>query len=119
MDKLTSPTRIHQILHQYDLHFNKRYGQNFLIDSNIVERIVAAGNVSKSDTVLEVGPGIGTMTQVLCEKAGQVITVEIDGKLIPVLQDTLSEYDNVKVIHGDILKVIKDSEFGILNRSGT
>lgn len=113
MEKLTSPTTINRLLRRYDLHFNKRFGQNFLIDSNVVQKIVEAGNVTKADTVLEVGPGIGTMTQALCESAGRVITVEIDKKLIPVLNETLAEYDNVTVINDDILNVIRNSGFGI------
>lgn len=104
MEKLTSPKVIEGILNKYDLHFNKRYGQNFLIDENIVRKIVEAGNVHKSDTVLEVGPGIGTMTQVLAEAAGKVYSVEIDKKLIPVLAETLEDYDNVEIVQGDILK---------------
>ena len=104
MEKLTSPKVIEGILNKYDLHFNKRYGQNFLIDENIVRKIVEAGNVHKNDTVLEIGPGIGTMTQVLAEAAGKVYSVEIDKKLIPVLAKTLEDCNNVEIIQGDILK---------------
>ena len=104
MEKLTSPKTIEAILNRYDLHFNKRFGQNFLIDDNIVRKIVEAGAVTKDDVVLEIGPGIGTMTRVLSEYAKKVYTVEIDKKLIPVLSETLSDCDNVTVIEGDILK---------------
>lgn len=104
MEKLTSPRVIESLLKKYDLHFNKRFGQNFLIDENIVQKIVKAGDVSESDLVLEIGPGIGTMTQVLSDHAGKVITVEIDKKLIPVLHETLNECDNVEIVQGDILK---------------
>ncbi len=104
MDKLTSPKTIEGLLRRYDLHFNKRYGQNFLIDANVVEKIVAAGQITKEDVVVEVGPGIGTMTQVLASQAHRVYTVEIDKKLIPVLGETLADYPNVTVVEGDILK---------------
>ncbi|SEA64803.1 dimethyladenosine transferase [Eubacterium aggregans] len=104
MEKLTSPRTIEGLLKKYDLHFNKRFGQNFLIDANMVEKIVAAGQLTKEDIVLEVGPGIGTMTQVLAREAGKVYAVEIDKKLIPVLEETLADCPNVSVICGDILK---------------
>ncbi|MDO4288672.1 MAG: 16S rRNA (adenine(1518)-N(6)/adenine(1519)-N(6))-dimethyltransferase RsmA [Eubacterium sp.] len=104
MEKLTSPKTIEAILNRYGLHFNKRFGQNFLIDDNIVNKIVEAGQVTKDDVVLEIGPGIGTMTRVLSEHAGKVYTVEIDKKLIPVLRETLADCDNVTVVEGDILK---------------
>ena len=87
------------------MHFKKKFGQNFLIDSNVLENIVEAAGITKDDFVLEIGPGIGTMTQYLCESARQVLAVEIDKMLIPILEDTLSEYDNVEVINQDVLKV--------------
>ena len=87
------------------LIFKKKYGQNFLIDSNILEKIVSCANISKDDIVLEIGPGIGTLTQYLCEEAKAVIAVEIDKNLIPILNDTLKEYDNVSIINEDILKL--------------
>lgn len=103
---LGSPTNTIKILEKYRFSFQKKYGQNFLIDSNIVKKIVQEAGVKKDDVVLEIGPGIGTMTQILCENAREVIAVEIDKKLIPILtQDTLSFYDNVTVIHDDILKL--------------
>ena len=93
------------ILDKYKFNFQKRFGQNFLIDAHILDKIVSGAEVTKEDTVLEIGPGIGTMTQYLCERAGKVIAVEIDKALIPILNDTLSEYDNVMVINDDILKL--------------
>ena len=90
---------------KYNFNFQKRFGQNFLIDSHILEKIVESAEITKEDCVLEIGPGIGTMTQYLAESAGQVIAVEIDKSLIPILEDTLSPYDNVTVINEDILKV--------------
>ena len=93
------------ILDKYKFNFQKRFGQNFLIDAHILDKIVSGAEVTKEDTVLEIGPGIGTMTQYLCERAGKVIAVEIDKALIPILNDTLSEYDNVMVINEDILKL--------------
>ena len=103
--KLSSPAATAAILEKYKFHFQKKYGQNFLIDANIVNKIVEAAAITKEDCVIEIGPGIGTLTQYLAEAAGSVIAVEIDNNLIPILEDTLSEYPNASVIHGDILKV--------------
>lgn len=105
MPTLGNPTGTIEILKKYQFNFQKRYGQNFLIDSHILEKIVESAEITKDDCVLEIGPGIGTMTQYLAESAGQVIAVEIDQSLIPILADTLSDYDNVTVINEDILKV--------------
>ena len=102
---LSNPTNTLAIIKKYDFVFQKKYGQNFLIDDNIVEKIVREAGVTKDDFVLEIGPGIGTMTQVLCAHAREVAAVEIDDNLIPILKETLAEYDNVTVIHNDILKV--------------
>lgn len=93
------------VLEKYGFSFQKKYGQNFLIDTNILEGIIKGADITKDDCVLEIGPGIGTMTQYLCESAGFVIAVEIDKNLIPILSDTLSEYDNKIVINEDVLKV--------------
>lgn len=93
------------VINRYEFAFQKKFGQNFLIDQGIVEKIVREAGVTKDDFVLEIGPGIGTMTQILCENAREVAAVEIDRKLIPILNDTLSEYDNVTIINDDILKV--------------
>lgn len=105
MAYLGSPKATLEVINKYGFAFQKRFGQNFLIDSNILENIVSAANITKEDFVLEIGPGIGTMTQYLCENAREVVAVEIDKSLIPILQDTLSEYDNVEVINEDVLKV--------------
>ena len=94
-----------EILEKYQFHFQKKFGQNFLIDGNILEKIVNAARITEEDCVLEIGPGIGTMTQYLADRAKSVIAVEVDKNLIPVLRDTLSSYQNVKVINEDILKV--------------
>lgn len=105
MAYLGNPGATKEIINKYCFAFQKKYGQNFLIDSNILENIVAAAEITKEDFVLEIGPGIGTMTQYLCESARQVVAVEIDKMLIPILEDTLSEYDNVDIINEDVLKV--------------
>ena len=105
MADLANPTRTIEVLNKYGFHFQKRFGQNFLIDSHILEKIMDGAEVTEEDCVLEIGPGIGTMTQYLAEHAREVIAVEIDKALIPVLEDTLSAYDNVTVINEDILKV--------------
>lgn len=102
---LSSPSETKFIIQKYGFTFQKKYGQNFLIDSSILDKIIDSAGITKDDCVLEIGPGIGTMTQRLCEAAGKVIAVEIDDKLIPILADTLQMYDNVEVIHNDILKV--------------
>lgn len=105
MQHLGNPTSTLEVIRKYDFAFQKKFGQNFLIDGNIVEKIVRKAGVTKDDFVLEIGPGIGTMTQILCENAREVAAVEIDDNLIEILKDTLSAYDNVQVIHQDILKV--------------
>lgn len=104
MATLGNPQETIKILQKHDIHFQKKFGQNFLVDPHVLEKIVEAAGVGENDFVLEVGPGIGTMTQYLCERARQVLAVEIDKKLIPVLGETLSPYSNVEVICGDILK---------------
>ena len=105
MADLGQPQNTIAILKKYDFTFQKKFGQNFLIDTHVLEKIVDAASIGKDDLVLEIGPGIGTVTQYLCEAARQVIAVEIDRKLIKILRDTLSAYDNVEVINEDILKV--------------
>lgn len=105
MAYLGNPARTVAVLEKHGFQFQKKYGQNFLIDTHILEKIIDAAEITKEDMVLEIGPGIGTMTQYLCEAAREVVAVEIDDNLIPVLQDTLSEYDNVTVLNQDILKV--------------
>ena len=105
MADLGQPQNTIAILKKYDFTFQKKFGQNFLIDTHVLQKIVDAADIGKDDLVLEIGPGIGTVTQYLCEAARQVIAVEIDRKLIKILRDTLSAYDNVEVINEDILKV--------------
>lgn len=105
MPTLGNPTGTIEILKKYQFNFQKRFGQNFLIDSHILEKIIEASEITREDCVLEIGPGIGTMTQYLAESAGRVIAVEIDQSLIPILSDTLSPYENVTVINEDILKL--------------
>ena len=102
---LATPAATLAILRKYDLHTQKKYGQNFLIDAHIPEKIVEAAAVTAEDCILEIGPGIGTLTQFLAERAGRVVAVEIDTKLIPVLQETLAAYDNVTILNRDILQV--------------
>ena len=102
---LGNPKNTIEIIQKYEFMFQKKFGQNFLIDSNVLESIIRGAEITKDDFVLEIGPGIGTMTQYLCEAARQVVAVEIDKMLIPILEDTLSEYDNVEVINQDVLKV--------------
>lgn len=105
MASLGTPGNTIEVLKKYNFNFQKKYGQNFLIDTHILEKIIASAGVTKEDCVLEIGPGIGTMTQYLAEHAREVVAVEIDKALIPILEDTLSAYDNVTVINEDILKV--------------
>jgi len=105
MAYLGNPTNTIKVLDKYGFNFQKKFGQNFLIDAHVLEKIIDAAEITKDDCVLEIGPGIGTMTQYLCERAGQVVAVEIDKNLIPILEDTLSEYDNITIINDDVLKV--------------
>ncbi len=105
MASLGIPANTIAVLQKYNFNFQKKFGQNFLIDTRVLENIIEESNIMSTDCVLEIGPGIGTMTQYLAENARHVIAVEIDKALIPILQDTLSEYDNVTVINDDILKV--------------
>lgn len=105
MEKLSNPQVTIDIIKKYDFAFQKKYGQNFLIDAHVIEKIIRAADITKDDMVLEIGPGIGTMTQYLAESAGKVFAVEIDKKLIPILEETLADYDNVTVINEDILKL--------------
>lgn len=105
MPTLGNPQKTIEIIQKYEFAFQKKFGQNFLIDTHVLDKIIAAAGVTKEDCVLEIGPGIGTMTQYLAESARHVVAVEIDSNLIPILNETLADYDNVTVIHGDILKV--------------
>ena len=105
MATLGIPQNTIEVLQKYNFNFQKKFGQNFLIDTHVLEKIIEESGITKDDFVLEIGPGIGTMTQYLCENAREVAAVEIDKNLIPILADTLSAYDNVEVINDDILNV--------------
>ena len=105
MATLGIPANTIAVLQKYNFNFQKKFGQNFLIDTHVLDKIIEESRITKDDFVLEIGPGIGTMTQYLCENAREVAAVEIDKNLIPILADTLSAYDNVEVINDDILKV--------------
>ena len=105
MANLGNPKNTIEVLQKYNFNFQKKFGQNFLIDTHVLDKIIRESGITKEDCVLEIGPGIGTMTQYLAENAREVVAVEIDDHLIPILEDTLSAYDNVTVIHDDILKV--------------
>jgi len=105
MEKLSNPQKTIEIIQKYEFAFQKKFGQNFLIDGHVLNKIIAAAEITKDDFVLEIGPGIGTMTQYLAEAAGKVMAVEIDRMLIPILQETLSEYENVEILNEDVLKV--------------
>lgn len=104
-EKLRNPKNTIEVIQKYQFAFQKKFGQNFLIDPHVLDKIIGAAGVTKEDMVLEIGPGIGTMTQYLAEAAREVVAVEIDNNLIPILKETLAEYDNVTVINEDILKV--------------
>ena len=104
-NRLYSPKYVREIIDKYGFKFSKSLGQNFLIDGNIVRKIVQGANITKEDYVLEIGPGIGTLTEELALNAKKVVAVELDEKLLPVLDETLQDYDNVEIIHGDILKI--------------
>lgn len=105
MANLGNPKNTIEIIQKYEFMFQKKFGQNFLIDTYVLEKIISAAGITKNDCVLEIGPGIGTMTQYLAENAGHVVAVEIDRNLIPILKETLADYDNVTVINEDILRV--------------
>ena len=105
MANLGNPKNTIEIIQKYEFMFQKKFGQNFLIDTHVLEKIISAAGITKNDCVLEIGPGIGTMTQYLAENAGHVVAVEIDRNLIPILKETLADYDNMTVINEDILRV--------------
>ena len=108
MEKLSNPQVTIETIKKHGFDFQKKFGQNFLIDAHVLEKIMDAAEITKEDCVLEIGPGIGTMTQYLAERARKVLAVEIDDNLIPILQETLSMYDNVQIIHADVLKLNLD-----------
>ncbi len=103
-ERISTPSKTKQIIEENGFHFKKNFGQNFLIDSNILENIASCADITKEDCVLEIGPGIGSLTQVLAETAREVVAVEIDTTLIPILNETLKDYDNVEILNQDILK---------------
>lgn len=105
IERIASPKKTREIIEKNQFYFKKNFGQNFLIDSNILEAIVESASITEDDFVLEIGPGIGSLTQVLAEHAKQVICVEIDNHLIPILTETLKDYSNIEIMHGDILKI--------------
>lgn len=108
-ERISTPSRTKQIIEENGFYFKKNFGQNFLIDSNILDNIAQCANITKQDCVLEVGPGIGSLTQVLAEHARQVVAVEIDTNLIPILSKTLADYDNIEILNQDILKTDIDA----------
>ena len=117
MGTLGNPKDTIEILNKYDFVIQKKFGQNFLVDNHVLEKIVRAADITKEDFVLEIGPGIGTLTQYLCQSAGSVVAVEIDKKLIPILNETLSDYDNITVLNEDVLKLdipalVKEHNYG-------
>ncbi len=105
MSSLSSPRVVKEIIEKHQFKFSKGLGQNFLIDDNILDKIVDGAEITENDVVIEVGPGIGTLTQHIAETAKKVVAIEIDDRLIPILKETLGEYDNIEVVHGDVLKV--------------
>ncbi len=105
MEKLATYQRTKEIIEKHDFFMKKNFGQNFLIDQHVINKIINIADISKDDLIIEIGPGIGTLTEELLQRAGKVITIEIDKKLIPILNDTLSSYDNLEIINEDVLKV--------------
>ncbi len=105
MANLTNPQDTIAVIQKYNFMFQKKFGQNFLIDTHVVDKIIRSAGLTKDDMVLEIGPGIGSLTQHLAENAGKVVAVEIDKNLIPILKETLADYDNITIINEDILKV--------------
>lgn len=103
--RLYSPSYIREIVDRYEFEFSKSLGQNFLIDGNILKNISKAGEIIKEDLILEIGPGIGTLTEELALNAKKVVAVELDKNLLPILDETLKAYDNIEIVHGDILKI--------------
>ena len=108
MHPLTSPKYLKELLNRHGFHFSKSLGQNFLIDENILQKIIKGADISPHDKVLEIGPGVGTLTSAIARQGAEVVAVELDRDLLPILEETLEEYSNTKVIHGDILKLDLD-----------
>lgn len=105
MDRLSSAGTLKEIIHKYQFRFNKNLGQNFLIDPNVLDKIINHSEIGENTGVIEIGPGVGSLTQALAEKAGKVVAIELDTYLIPILTETLAGYENVVIIHDDALKV--------------
>ena len=105
INQLTSPSQIKSIMKKHNVRFSKSLGQNFIINDYIIDEIIRRGDITEKDSILEIGPGIGVLTQALADTAHQVVAVELDNTLIPILNETLDEYDNVEIIHNDILKI--------------
>lgn len=103
--RLYSPVVVKEIIEKHGFRFSKSLGQNFLIDGNIIDKIIEGSNINAGDGIIEIGPGIGTLTQKLCENAEKVVAIELDNNLLPILEETLGDYNNVEIIHGDVLKV--------------
>lgn len=116
MEKLSNPQKTIEVIQKYEFAFQKKFGQNFLIDGHVLDKIIRSANITKDDFVLEIGPGIGTMTQYLAEAAREVAAVEIDKALIPILEYTMSSYDNITVINEDVLKL--DIKQLVMERNG-
>ena len=117
-NRISTPTKTKEIIEKYNFSFKKNFGQNFLIDTNILDNIAKAAEISKDDFIIEIGPGIGSLTQVMAEYAGKVLAFEIDKTLLPILSETLGDYDNIEIINQDILKadindVIKNKACGM------
>jgi dimethyladenosine transferase len=105
IERISSPIKTKEIIEKINFYFKKNFGQNFLVDSNILDNIISAANITKDDFILEIGPGIGSLTQYLAESASKVVAVEIDTNLIPILKETVGDYDNLEIINEDILKL--------------
>ncbi len=105
IERIATPSKTKEIIEQNAFYFKKNYGQNFLIDANVLQNIISAADISPEDFVLEIGPGIGSLTQFLAEHARQVVAVEIDDHLIPILKETVGAYENLTIIHSDVLKL--------------
>ncbi len=110
-NRIYSPAITKEIIHRHGFRFSKSLGQNFLIDGNVIDSICTKAEITEKDQVLEVGPGIGTLTQELCERAGKVVAIELDKTLLPILDETLASYKNVEIVQGDVLKIDLHSLF--------
>ena len=122
MDKQSAYRRTSEIVRRYDFNFRKRFGQNFLTDEGVLQQIVSSSHITENDLVIEIGPGIGTLTRYLCEAACQVAAIEIDRDLVKILHETLSDCKNLRIVEGDVLKVNLcglAAEYGVSDTSGS